>query len=347
MALSHAEISASILPASDPQWLALHKEEIIEPDIAIIDPHHHLWGLPRLPVYLQEAFAADLMSGHNIVATVFAECTEGYRTDGPERMQPVGETEFVTAFAEEAAQGPAGNRGICNGIIGRADLLEGASVVEVLEAHAEAGKGRFRGIRQSTAYDATGTVRTTARTPPPGILLDAGFRQGFEALIGLGMTFDSWVYHPQLGEVADLARSYPQANIILDHVGGPIGAGAYAGKRDEVFAIWKKGIVEIAACENVTCKLGGLGMKLGGFGFEDLPRPATSQMLAEAWAPYIETCIEAFGPERCMFESNFPVDMVTCSYAVLWNAFKRIVASYSNDEKTALFSATAKRVYSI
>jgi len=347
LTLTYAEKSAAILLASDPDWLALHNEEILEPDLPIVDPHHHLWDLPRQPRYLQDEFATDLLGGHNVTATIFAECTEGYRTGGPERMQPVGETEFAVAFAEEAEQGPAGDRGVCKAIIGRADLLEGASVEEVLQAHVEAGRGRFRGIRQSTVYDETGTVQTTARVFPPGVLLDPSFREGFEKLISFNMTFDSWIYHPQLSELADLARTYPEANIILDHVGGPIGAGAYAGKRDEVFSVWKKGIDELAACPNITCKLGGLGMKFAGFGFESLPRPASSQTLAEAWTPYIETCIEAFGVDRCMFESNFPVDMITCTYPVLWNAFKRIASGFSTEEKTALFSGTATRVYSL
>lgn len=347
MALTHAQQSAKILPAADPDWLALHREEILEPDLQIVDPHHHLWDLPRVPRYLQEEFAADLTVGHNVIATVFAECTEGYREDGPERLKPLGETEFVVAFARDAESGPAGDRGVCRGIIGRADLLEGASVEEVLLMHRELGQGLWRGIRQSTAHDETGTVRTTARTPPAEVLMDPKFREGFEKLVNLGMTFDSWVYHPQLGEVADLADSYPDANIILDHVGGPIGAGAYEGKRDEVFSDWKRGIQRLARHENVTCKIGGLGMKLGGFGFETLPRPAPSEELAKAWGPYVETCIETFGPDRCMFESNFPVDMITCTYATLWNAFKRITAGYSDDEKAAMYANTAQRVYSV
>ena len=347
MTRSYAQKSASILPASDPAWLALHREDIIDPDLPIIDPHHHLWELPRVPRYLQDELREDLATGHNVIGTVYMECSEAYRADGPERLKPLGETEFVAQFAEAAARGPASAYGICKGIVGRADLMEGASVEEVLLMHHELSGGRWRGIRNSTVYDATNTVRTIARTPPPEVLLDPVFREGFEKLVGLGMSFDCWVYHTQLEEVADLARSYPDANIILDHVGGPIGSGAYAGKRDEVFAAWKAGIERIASSSNVSCKLGGLGMKLGGFGFESRDRPPSSEELAAAWAPYIETCIEAFGPERCMFESNFPVDKLTCSYPVLWNAFKRIASGCSAQEKTALFSGTAQRVYAI
>ena len=347
MTNSHKPIFASILPAADPDWLALHQEEIIEPDLPIVDAHHHLWELPRVPRYLHEELAADLTSGHNVIATVYMECTESYRESGAEREKPLGETEFVARFALEAAKGRAGKHGVCKGIVGRADLMEGASIEEVLLMHRELGQGLWRGIRNSTVYDATGTVRTTARTPPAGVLMDSAFRQGFEKLVSLGMSFDCWLYHPQLDEVADLARTFPDANIILDHVGGPIGSGAYTGKREEVFDVWKSGIEKIAETPNVSCKLGGLGMKMFGFGFDAQEKPPTSEELASAWAPYIETCIEAFGPDRCMFESNFPVDQVSCSYPVLWNAFKRIAAQYSAEEKTSLFSGTAQRVYAL
>lgn len=347
MTNDYARASATILPASDPEWLSLHQEEIIEPDLPIVDAHHHLWDLPRLPRYLHDELAADLCSGHNVVATVYMECSEAYHETGPERSKPLGETAFVAEFAAQSDSGPLADYGVCKGIVGRVDLMEGAGVEEVLLQHQALGKGRWRGIRNSTVYDETNTVRTIARTPPPGVLLDPVFRQGFERLVALGMSFDCWIYHTQLGEVVDLARSFPDANIILDHVGGPIGAGAYAGKREEVFDIWKSGIEKIAATPNVTCKLGGLGMKLGGFGFELKERPPTSEELAAAWSPYVETCIEAFGPDRCMFESNFPVDMVTCTYPVLWNAFKRIAAQYSAEEKASLFSGTAQRVYAL
>lgn len=336
-----------ILPAADSKWLSLHSEEILEPDLQIVDAHHHLWDLPRLPRYLQDELAADLCAGHNVIATVYMECTEAYRKDGPERLRSLGETEFVADFARAAANGPASKKGVCKGIVGRADLMEGASVEEVLLMHQEVGQGLWRGIRQSTVHDITGTVRTTARTPPAGVLLEPKFREGFERLVALGMSFDSWIYHTQLQELTSLAREFPDANIILDHVGGVIGSGAYEGKRDEVFAAWKADIYELAASTNVSCKLGGLGMTLGGFGFETRERPPTSKELAKAWRPYIETCIDAFGPSRCMFESNFPVDMVTCTYAVLWNAFKRIASEYSADEKRMLFAGTAQRVYSV
>jgi len=342
----HAKISAAILPAADPAWLALRQEEVIEPHLPVVDPHHHLWDAPRVR-YLADEMYADATAGHNVIATVFVDCTERYRTTGPENMKPVGETEFVAEIARASAAGAYGKVAMCAGIVGRADLVEGASVEEVLLAHIEAGCGYFKGIRQSTAWDPSPDVRTTARTPPAGVLLDPTVRQGFAKLRPLGLTFDAWVYHHQLGDVVDLAKAFPDQPIVLDHVGGPIGIGPYAGKRDEVFQHWKKGILDVAACPNVSVKLGGLAMRLGGFGFHEQPVPPSSEDLAKAWAPYVHTCIEAFGPDRCMFESNFPVDQISTSYLVLWNAFKRLIAGYSEDEKIAMLSGTAIRFYNL
>ncbi|MGF7172987.1 amidohydrolase family protein [Azospirillum doebereinerae] len=338
---------AVILPSADPGWLALRQEAILEPDLPIIDPHHHLWDAPRSPRYLAEELERDARAGHNVIGTIFTDCSEGYRTDGPENLRPVGETEFVTAIADRVAVGAYQPAGLCAGIIGYADLREGAGVRAVLEAHIAAGKGRFKGIRQSTAWDPNPEIRTTIRTPPEGLLRDPTLRAGFACLAPLGLTFDSWVYHHQLGDVADLAAAFPETTIILDHVGGPIGIGPYAGRRDEVFAQWKAGILEVARRPNVSVKLGGLAMRLGGFGFHERPVPPSSEDLAAAWRPYVETCIEAFGPDRAMFESNFPVDQLSCGYAVLWNGFKRLASGASDSEKAALFSRTAARVYGI
>jgi len=338
--------SDAILPPGDPAWLGKRQEEIIEPDLPVIDAHHHLWDAPRTR-YMAEEMLADARSGHNVRATVFVDCTERYRTTGPENMKPVGETEFFAEIARDSAAGKYGPIGLCAGIVSRADLTEGASVEEVLVAHIEAGGGFFKGIRQSTAWDPSPEVRSTMRTPPPELLLDAKLREGFAKLRPLGLTFDAWVYHHQLSDVADLAKTFPDQPIILDHVGGPVGIGPYAGKREEVFTVWKKGILEIARHENVTVKLGGLAMRLSGFGFHERPEPPSSEEMAAAWRPYVETCIEAFGPQRCMFESNFPVDQISCSYAVLWNAFKRLVSGYSAEEKVAMLSGTAARVYSL
>ena len=203
----------------------------------------------------------------------------------------------------------------------------------------------MRGIRNGSTWSDDPTLKTFTAGGPPGLLLDKTFREGFAALVALDLTFDGWMFQTQLGDLADLAKAFPQARIVLNHVGGPVAIGPYAGKRDEAFAAWRTGIQQIAGFPNTYVKLGGLGMKMIGFDFFNKPEPPSSQDLEKAWRPYVETCIAAFGPQRAMFESNFPVDKGTCSYPVLWNAFKRLAAGYSADEKTALFSGAAKKAY--
>ena len=325
-------------------WLALTREEVLEPELAIVDPHHHLWDRPGAR-YLLDELRADLGAGHNVTATVFVECAAMYRADGDPALRPVGETEFVNGIAAMSASGGYGATRICAGIVGHADLRLGARVRSVLEAHLAASAGRFRGVRHIAAFHPDEAVRSTTLKYPEGLLADAGFREGFAALGAMGLTYDTSLYHPQLPELIDLARARSDTTIVLDHVGGAIGVGPYAGRRDEAFAEWRASIRELARSEQVVVKLGGLGMRLFGFGFHERERPPGSQELAEAWRPYVETCLEAFGPERCMFESNFPVDKGACSYAVLWNAFKRLAAGCSAEEKAALFRGTATRVY--
>jgi L-fuconolactonase len=321
----------------DQAWLSRRTEEILEPALPIIDPHHHLWEHPGSTRYMMPDLLADLGSGHDVRATVFAECSAFYRADGPPELRPVGETEFVAAAS-------AGTRA-CAGIFGHADLFLGEAVRPVLEAHIAAAGGRFRGIRYSCPWEATDTVRSTGRRTWQGMLLDPKFRAGFATLAPLSLSFDSWLYHPQIVDLADLAGAFPDTTIILDHVGGPLGIGPYAGRRDAVFTEWRAAIRDLARRPNVNVKLGGLGMTIFGFGFHERETPPGSPDLAETWRPYMETCIEAFGPQRCMFESNFPVDKVSCSYAVLWNAFKRLATGATPDEKAALFAGTAARVY--
>jgi predicted TIM-barrel fold metal-dependent hydrolase len=331
---------------ADPRedWLALRKEEVIDPTRPIVDPHHHLWdrGGQR---YLIEELAADIGSGHNIVATVYVEARSMYRAGGPEALRPVGEVEFANSAAAMSASGGYGPASICAGIVGHVDLLLGEGARAVLEAEIAAGQGRFRGIRHSSAWDADADVAGMYATRPRGLLLDTAFRKGFACLAPLGLSFDSWLFHPQITELTDLARAFPDTKIVLDHCGGPIGIGSYANRREEIFAGWKASIQEIAKCPNVVIKLGGLAMRLLGYDFHERPMPPSSEDAAAAWRPYIETCIEAFGPERCMFESNFPPDKGQCSYQVIFNAFKRIAAPYSEPEKTALFSKTAADFY--
>jgi predicted TIM-barrel fold metal-dependent hydrolase len=341
---SNAPASKSGLYA-DPRedWLALRQEEVLDPTRPIVDPHHHLWdrGGQR---YLIEELVADLASGHNVVATVYVEARSMYRAGGPEPLRPVGEVEFANGAAAMSASGGYGPAAICAGIVGHANLLLGEAARPVLEAEI-AASSRFRGIRHSSAWDGDPEVGGMYALRPKGLLLDPTFRKGFACLAPLGLSFDAWLFHPQIGELADLARAFPDTRIVLDHCGGPIGVGRYANRRQEIFAGWKASIADIAKCPNVVMKLGGLAMRLLGYGFDERPQPPSSDDAAAAWRPYIETCIEAFGPRRCMFESNFPPDKGQCSYQVIFNAFKRIAADYSEAEKTALFSRTATEFY--
>jgi predicted TIM-barrel fold metal-dependent hydrolase len=329
-------------------WLAKRPaEQALEPDLPIVDPHHHLWDAPHRErdIYFLPELLADTGGGHNIVSTVFLECQSMFRASGPEEMKPVGEIEFVRGIAAQADSGQYGKTRVAEAIIGWADLTLGARVREVLEAEMAAGGGRFRGTRYGTSWDSGEAGKFMSRAMTQHRLLDAKFREGFAELGKLGLTFDSWHFHPQLPDAVDLARKFPNQTIIVDHVGGVLGVGQYAGKRAEIMPAWKKNIQDLAACPNVNIKLGGLGMTSFGFGFEHRDTPPSSQELADAWRPYIETCIEAFGANRCMFESNFPPDKQSCSYTALWNAFKIITRNCSAAEKTALYAGTAVQVY--
>ena len=332
-----------VTPRED--WLQLTTEETIDPDLPICDPHHHLWERPGNN-YMLDDLLRDLRSGHNIVSTVFLECSSMYRTDGPEHMKPLGETEFVASVAEEAAARSDVHTNINAAIASHADLSLGESVAEVLEAHIELGKGRFRGIRHGTSHDPSPII-PAYRDQGSGVMMTPKFREGFAQLRRLDLTFDAWLFHPQLGELADLARSFPDVTIILDHIGAPLGVGPYEGRRSEVMEVWKRSIAEVAQNENVFVKVGGCGMPNYGNGWHELDTPIGSAELAEATAPYYLHVIEQFGVERCMFESNFPVDKASYSYNVMWNSFKRIVADFSDSEKAALFHDTATRAYRI
>jgi predicted TIM-barrel fold metal-dependent hydrolase len=324
-------------------WLAQVREEILEPDLPICDPHHHLWDHPGRR-YLLDELLADSGSGHRVVATVFVECMSMYRADGPEAMRPVGETEFVNGVAAMSRSGGYGSTRVAAGIVSFADLTLGDGVGAVLDAHIAASP-RFRGIRHAAGWDASEQVRNSHTNPPPGLFADGRFRRGFAELGRRGLTFDAWLYHPQLPELTDLAQAFPETVIVLDHFGGPLGIGPYQHRREEVFAFWKDALRDLARCPNVVAKLGGLVMPINGFGFHRGERPATSAELVEATREFHLHAIDCFGPDRCMFESNFPVDRASCSYQVLWNAFKRLSAGFAARERAALFHDTAARVY--
>lgn len=344
---------------------AAQAEAILEPDLPIVDPHHHLWDrravmaalpppkhgfehmLRLVPRYLLDELLADMKSGHNVIATVYMECGAMYRARGRDELKPVGETEFVNGVAAVSASGVYGDVLACAGIVGHADCTRGGAVEEVLQAHIAAGGGRFRGIRQSASADADPKVLGPLHRQQPGLYLRKDFREGFAKLAPLGLSFDAWMLEPQLPDLIDLAKAFPETQIVLDHVGTPLGIGAYKGMRGERFSGWKANIETLAALPNVAVKVGGLAMVFPGFDSFMSDPPASSQVLAAEWKPYVETCIEAFGTDRCMFESNFPVDIGSCDYATLWNAFKVLAKGASADEKTALFSGTASRIYKL
>lgn len=343
MSKDMARVKSGHLPIRE-DWLSLCVEDALDPALPIVDPHHHLWNRDGHQYYLRELLA-DTASGHNIVATVFVECHAMYRAGGAEALKPVGEVEFANGIAAMSASGGFGATRAAVGIVGYADLNLGSAVEEVLEAQIAAAGGRFRGVRNASVWHPDPAARGSSVIVAGDVLRRASFRAGLKRLSKLGLSFDAWMYHTQLDELVDVARAVPEANIIMNHVGGPIGIGPCEGKRDEVFAHWREGIRKVASCPNVSVKLGGLGMRLFGFDVHTGVKPPSSEQLAAAWGPYIETCIEAFGVDRAMFESNFPVDKGTCSYNALWNAFKRITADASGQDKTRLFSATAARVY--
>jgi predicted TIM-barrel fold metal-dependent hydrolase len=329
-------------------WLARTAEALLDPDLPICDPHHHLWDRSAaqvMPRYLLDEVLADVGAGHNVVATVFLECGAMYKADGPEALRPVGETEFVNGVAAMSASGLYGKVRIAAGIVGTADLRLGDAVGAVLDAQIAAGGGRFRGIRHSAARDPDPALPKSRTDPPEHLFLRDDFRRGFAQLAPRQLTFDAWCFHRQIPEVTALARAFPDTTIVLDHFGGPLGIGSYAGKTKDVYAEWRTSIAELATCPNVVAKLGGINMAINGFGWHERPRPPSSQELCDATRRYYEFAIERFGVDRCMFESNFPVDMVSCSYAVLWNAFKRLTAQASAAERADLFHDTAARVY--
>ncbi|MDP6706677.1 MAG: amidohydrolase family protein [Alphaproteobacteria bacterium] len=334
--------------AKHDDWLALTVEEALEPELPICDPHHHLWaGRTEFIAsdYLLDDILEDVNSGHNIVSTIFIECGESFRTDGPEPLRPVGETEFVDAIATASASGRYGDCRIAAGIVGTADLKLGDAVAEVLDAQLAAAPERFRGIRLGGTWHESPDVPNHRTEPPQGLYGLSGFREGFRHLAPRGLSFEGWCYHTQIPELSELARAFPDTTIVLDHFGGPIGVGPYAGKGDEVYADWRQAIGPLAECPNVVAKLGGIAMEVNGFAWHEAPRPPGSEALMEATRRYYEDTIELFGADRCMFESNFPVDKLSCSYNVLWNSFKRLTTGYSAEEKAKLFHDTAARVY--
>jgi L-fuconolactonase len=327
-----------------PEWLATQVEEIVEPELPIIDAHHHLWDPPGAR-YLLDEYLEDLRTGHDVRATVFTACRAMYRARGPEEMKPIGETEFVAGIAAQSESGLYGPTKVCAAIVSSADPSLGARVEPVLEAHIAVGGGRFRGVRYRTSWDASREVHVLPT--PAGVLKEKATYEAIACVERLGLLLDLWVFHPQLAEALDACRAFPNLPIIIDHVGGPLGLGPYAGKRDEIFPAWAKQIKLLGALPNTMMKLGGMAVRSSGYQFHLQSKPPCSDDLVRAWGPYVETCIQSFGPTRCMFESNFPVDKAMCSYPVLWNAFKKMISGFSSFEKREMLCGTAARVYKI
>lgn len=324
-------------------WLNQHREETIDPAREIIDPHHHLWRNSGLPEYLLPDLWEDTDSGHNITKTVFMECGAEYRRSGPEHLKVVGETEFVhRAAIESRVQGKAE----IAGIVAHADLDQDAGLLrEVLQAHEVAGDGLFKGIRHGGAHDPGKNLRWGDATPHPDLFARPGFQRGVALLGELGYSYDSWHYHFQNDGFTELARACPGTTIVLDHFGTPCGVGEFADKQEAVLAEWKAGISRMAECDNVVVKIGGLAMPVNGFAWHRRESPPSSDDVVQAHRDYYLHTIDAFGPSRCMFESNFPVDKLSLSYDVYWNAMKKIAAAYSAQEQHALFYGTAERIY--
>jgi predicted TIM-barrel fold metal-dependent hydrolase len=332
-------------PASDQEaWLGTVREEVIDPERRIVDPHHHLWRHPGIPPYLLDDLWGDTGSGHRIEKTVFMECGAEYKNDGPAHLRSLGEVEFVTELAEASAKGGS-DRAEIAALISHIDLCESDRVSDTVSIHQETSRGLFRGVRHAGARDAHPEVLMIPGQAPERLYEDTRFRKGVAALGSLGHSYDTWHYHHQNQAFAALARAVPDTTMVLDHFGTPLGVGPYADKREEIFVQWKKDVAEISACENVVAKLGGLAMPDNGFGWMGRALPPTSDEFVETQSRYYLHMIECFTPARCMFESNFPVDKLSLSYPVLWNGFKKIVRDFSEDEKHAMFHGTASRIY--
>ena len=342
-------------------------DAVIEPERPIIDCHHHLWLTPESVLtameqqdtvaartlaamyraknrYLLDEFLRDITTGHNLRATVYVESGSMYRTSGPPEYRSVGEVEFANGVAATSASGHFGECQVAAGIVGGVDLSVGAQVEELLEAQMAAAPARFRGVRSPISYDDDPSIRGFS-SPRPHILRDEKFRSGFACLQRLGLSFDAWLFQSQLGELQQLARDFPDTTIIVNHIGGPLPVSVCGETEAQRFKIWRDRIASLATCPNVFLKLGGLGIPFFGFASTQAEPRFTSEQLAEEWRPYIETCIEAFGAGRCMFESNYPVAWTAAPYAAIWNAFKRITLHASETEKNALFFDSANEVY--
>ncbi len=326
-------------------WLAQTVEPAIDPDRRIVDAHHHLWDR-NASTYLAPELLADLTGSHNVVRSVFVECASEYDQERPEHLRPVGETEFVRREAADLDERSGGDGPSIAAIVGHADMMLGEAAEEVLAAHVEAGGGLFRGIRHASSWDASDQIRPGHSRPFAEMMRTPEFHAGVRILARMGLTFDAWLFHTQLDDLCALADAVPEATIVLDHLGGPLGIGPYAGDREAVRTIWRAGITRVAERDNVVVKIGGIGMEwYYGMGWADRPAPPGSEEVAAHWSDDVRYCIDTFGPARSLAESNFPVDRATLPYPVLWNALQIICRTYTDVEQDHIFSGTASDVY--
>jgi len=325
------------------EWLNRVDEEILEPDRRIIDPHHHIYDLDNRR-YLLADFMADIGSGHRVERTVYVQCRQQYLSSGPDHLKPVGESAFVARLARDSERGGNG-RGCIAGVVAHADLRLGARLDEVLDAHKAAADGLLRGIRQCAAHDPDPALAWIGGQVDTHLYRDPDFIEGLRTLGRHGLSFDAWHFHHQLKDFIEVVGQAPDTRFVLNHLGTPLGVGPYAQRRADVFNEWRRDIADLSWHKNVYVKLGGMAMPANGYGWHLRDRPASSDELVAAHRDYYLRAIDCFGPERCMFESNFPVDRQSASYAVLWNAFKKLAAPFSEDEKHSLFWGTAMNVY--
>ncbi|MFK7753138.1 MAG: amidohydrolase [Sedimentitalea sp.] len=322
-------------------WLGLVQEPILDPTREIVDPHHHLWVHgDNDAVYELDELARDTSAGHNVVQTMFIECRSYYDLAAPPHLQSVGETRQVTAMAQSAKGAKIA------GIIAQADLRL-PQLDDVLTAHIDAGQGLVRGIRHSGACDPEPDRLMIPGRGTPGLYHDADFRRGLARLGARGLTYDTWHYHHQNTDFIDLAKAVPDTALVLDHFGTPLGVGRFEGQREDIFDQWRRDMDALSQCPNVHAKLGGFNMPDNGWRWDRRALPPSSDEMVDSQGKWYNHMIGCFGPERCMFESNFPVDRVSISYAVLWNAFKKIAAPFDDPAKSNLFSQTARRVYGL
>lgn len=345
---THPDRFGQIMKPDDAWLVNQPQEEALSPELLIVDAHHHLWDHPSYR-YLVPEFSADLDSGHHIATTVYAECTSMYRATGPERLRPVGETEFVVGQNAQSRSGGFGPADIAGTIIGFADMTLGDAVEEVLHEQVRASNGRFRGVRLETNWDADPEI---SDGPFPGyqrphVLREAPVRAGLRTLARLGLVCDSWIFFTQLDELCEVADAVPDLTIVSDHCCGPLGYAAYTTDRDDHYRAWRTAMQELARRPNVMCKLGGLLARGAAYDYIHSPTPPSSDELADAWRQWVVPCIEAFGARRCMFESNFPLEKMGTNLTVLWNTFKKLSAGCSTEETQSLFAGTAARTYGI